>query len=198
MLCKGEAEMMLMIDNYDSFTYNIVHSIEKTGLCVDVVRNDADIDSIDFDKYGAIILSPGPSDPDHAGITLEVIRRNKAKPMLGVCLGMQAIVQAFGGAIVRAPGIMHGKQDMINHTGENIFADIPQKFKAVRYHSLCAEKSSLPVELEIEAFSSDGTIQAVKHIHQRIFGVQFHPESFMTEHGDELLGNFISIAGMQV
>jgi len=189
--------MMLMIDNYDSFTYNIVHSIEKTGLNVDVVRNDADIDSIDFDKYGAIILSPGPSDPDNAGITLEVIGRNKSKPMLGVCLGMQAIVQAFGGTIVRAPGIMHGKQDVINHTGENIFAHIPQKFKAVRYHSLCAEKSSLPGELEIEAFSSDGTIQAVKHVEHKIFGVQFHPESFMTEYGDALLGNFISIAGMQ-
>lgn len=189
--------MLLMIDNYDSFTYNIVHSIEKTGIDVDVVRNDADIDSIDFDRYGAIILSPGPSDPDHAGITLEVIKRNLNRPMLGVCLGMQAIVQAFGGRIVRAPGIMHGKQDVINHTGENLFSNIPQKFKAVRYHSLCAEKASLPDELEIEAFSSDGTIQAVKHVEYRIFGVQFHPESFMTEHGDLLLGNFLTIAGIR-
>ena len=189
--------MMLMIDNYDSFTYNIVHSIEKTGIDVDVVRNDADIDSIDFEKYGAIILSPGPSDPDNAGITIDVIKRNINLPILGVCLGMQAIVQAFGGRIIRAPEIMHGKQDVINHTGENLFHDIPQKFKAVRYHSLCAEKSSLPVELEIEAFSSDGTIQAVKHVKNKIFGVQFHPESFMTEYGDVLLSNFISIAGLQ-
>lgn len=186
--------MILMIDNYDSFTYNIVHIIEKTGLDVKVIRNDQDIDSIEFDKYSAIIISPGPSNPDNAGITLEVIKRNLNMPMLGVCLGMQAIVQCFGGSIVGAPQIMHGKEDIINHTGENIFENIPQKFKAVRYHSLCAEKSSIPDELEIEAFSSDGTIQAVKHVKYPLFGVQFHPESFMTEHGDTLLENFISIA----
>jgi anthranilate synthase component 2 len=190
--------MILMIDNYDSFTYNIVHNIEKTGLDVKVIRNDENIEYIDFDEFSAIILSPGPSNPDNAGITLEVIKRTLGRPILGVCLGMQAIVQSFGGKIVGAPQIMHGKQDIINHTGENIFENIPQKFKAVRYHSLCAEKSSLPVELEIEAFSSDGTIQAVKHVKDKIFGVQFHPESFMTEHGEVLLGNFISIAGMQV
>ena len=186
--------MILMIDNYDSFTYNIVHNIEKTGLEVKVVRNDEDIETIDFDEFSSIILSPGPSNPDNAGITLEVIKRNLNRPILGVCLGMQAIVQSFGGRIVGAPQIMHGKQDVINHTGENIFENIPQKFKAVRYHSLCAEKSSLPRDIEIEAFSSDGTIQAVKHVKYPVYGVQFHPESFMTEHGDTLLNNFISIA----
>jgi len=184
--------MILMIDNYDSFSYNIVHCFESMGYDVEVIMNDHDIDTIDFTKYTSIIISPGPSNPDNAGITLEVIRRNPGLPLLGICLGMQAIVQEYGGRIVRAPGIVHGKQDVISHTGENIFRDLPQRFKAVRYHSLCAEKETFPESLEIEAYSSDGVIQGVRHRSLPVFGIQFHPESYMTEHGIKLLQNFIN------
>lgn len=185
--------MILMIDNYDSFSYNIVHCLESMNMDVEVIMNDHDIDSIDFLKYSSIVLSPGPSNPDNAGITLEVIRKNPGLPILGICLGMQAIVQEYGGIIVRAPGIVHGKQDVISHTGENIFRDIPQRFKAVRYHSLCADKDNFPEDLEIEAYSSDGVIQGVRHKEKPVFGIQFHPESYMTEHGMTLLKNFIEI-----
>ena len=185
--------MILLVDNYDSFSYNIVHCFESIGLDVEVVMNDHDIDTIDFSKYSSIVLSPGPSNPDNAGITLEVIRKNPGLPMLGICLGMQAIVQEYGGEIVRAPEIVHGKQDVISHTGENIFRNIPQRFKAVRYHSLCADKTAFPQPLEIEAYSSDGVIQGVSHKELDVFGIQFHPESYMTEHGVALLRNFIEI-----
>ncbi len=185
--------MILMIDNYDSFSYNIVHCFETMGLDVDVVRNDHDMDAIDFSGYSSIVISPGPSNPDNAGITLEVIRKNPGLPMLGVCLGMQAMVQEYGGRIVRAPNIVHGKQDVISHTGENIFRGIPQRFKAVRYHSLCAEKETFPDVLEIEAYSSDGVIQGVRHKELPLFGIQFHPESYMTDHGMKLLRNFIDL-----
>ncbi len=183
--------MILMIDNYDSFSYNIVHCFESMGHDVEVIMNDHDIETIDFEKYTSIVISPGPSNPDNAGITLEVIRRNPGLPLLGICLGMQAIVQEYGGRIVRAPGIVHGKQDVISHTGENIFRDLPQRFKAVRYHSLCAEKETFPESLEIEAYSSDGVIQGVSHKELPVFGIQFHPESYMTEHGIKLLQNFV-------
>jgi len=183
--------MILLIDNYDSFSYNIVHCFETMGQDVDVIMNDHDIELIDFTKYSSIVISPGPSNPDNAGITLDVIRKNPGLPILGICLGMQAIVQHFGGSIVRAPSIVHGKQDVISHTGENIFHNIPQRFKAVRYHSLCAEKESFPAELEIEAYSSDGVIQGIRHKELPVFGIQFHPESYMTEHGIALLRNFI-------
>lgn len=186
--------MILLVDNYDSFTYNIVHSLERLGGDVDVIRNDHDFDSIDFSRYGAIILSPGPSNPDNAGITLEVIKKNPGLPLLGICLGMQAVVQSFGGRIVRAPGIIHGKQDTISHTGEWLFNGLPQKFRAVRYHSLCADKNSFPEVLDIEAFSSDGVIQGIRHKSEKVFGIQFHPESYMTEYGDEIFRNFL---GMQ-
>lgn len=185
--------MILMIDNYDSFSYNIVHCFENMGHDIEVVMNDCDIDLVDFSKYSSIVISPGPSNPDNAGITLDVIRRNPGLPLLGICLGMQAIVQEYGGTIVRAPEIVHGKQDVISHTGENIFKGIPQRFKAVRYHSLCAEKESFPDVLEVEAYSSDGVIQGVSHKSMPVFGIQFHPESYMTEHGMTLLENFISI-----
>ncbi len=186
--------MILMIDNYDSFTYNIVHSIEKMGYDIEIFRNDSDINSIDFDKYEAVIISPGPSCPSNAGISLEVIKKNMNRPILGICLGMQAIVESLGGVITGAPVIMHGKQDSINHTGDNIFRNVPQRFKAVRYHSLCAQKEMMPDVLEIEAYSTDGTIQAVRHRNLPVFGVQFHPESYETEHGDKIFENFLSIA----
>lgn len=185
--------MILLIDNYDSFTYNISHLIEVLGYEVEVLKNDHDFDRIDFTKYNSIVISPGPSNPDNSGITLDVINKNPGLPLLGICLGMQAIVQSFGGKIVRAPGIIHGKQDIISHTGESLFNGLPQKFKAVRYHSLCAEKESFPDELEIEAYSSDGVIQGIRHKERNIFGIQFHPESYMTEYGDKLLMNFLTI-----
>ncbi len=185
--------MILLIDNYDSFTYNIVHSLERLGEEVEVFRNDHDFDSIDFSRYSSIVLSPGPSNPDNSGITLDVIGKNPGLPLLGICLGMQAIVQNFGGRIVRAPGIVHGKQDTISHTGEGLFENVPQKFRAVRYHSLCADKDGFPEVLDIEAFSSDGVIQGVKHRSEKIFGIQFHPESYMTEFGDEIFRNFLNI-----
>ncbi len=190
--------MILMIDNYDSFSYNIVHCFETMGVDIHVIRNDHDINSIDFSQYSAIVISPGPSNPDNAGITMEIIRRNPGLPMLGICLGMQAIVQEYGGKIVRAPFIVHGKQDVISHTGENIFRDIPQRFRAVRYHSLCAEKNSFPDTLEIEAYSSDGVIQAVSHKEKPVFGIQFHPESYMTEYGMTLLKNFLEISNINM
>ena len=186
--------MILMIDNYDSFSYNIVNCLESMGQDVEVIMNDHDIETIDFNKYSSIVISPGPSSPDNAGITLEVIRRNPHLPLLGICLGMQAIVQEYGGRIVRAPEIVHGKQDVISHTGENIFINIPQRFKAVRYHSLCADKETFPEILEIEAYSSDGVIQGVSHKAHPVYGIQFHPESYMTEHGVALLKNFIEIS----
>lgn len=185
--------MILMVDNYDSFSYNIVHCFESMGLDVEVIKNDHDLDLIDFSKYSSIVISPGPSNPDNAGITLEIIKRNPGLPLLGICLGMQAIVQEYGGKIVRAPFIVHGKQDVISHTGDNIFRNIPQRFKAVRYHSLCAEKETFPGTLEIEAYSSDGVIQAVRHKKIPVFGIQFHPESYMTEYGMTLLQNFIEM-----
>jgi len=191
--------MILLIDNYDSFTYNIVHSLERLGYDVEVLRNDHDFASIDFSRYSAVVLSPGPSNPDNSGITLDVIEADHGLPVLGICLGMQAIVQSFGGKIVRAPGIVHGKQDTISHTGEGLFSGLPQKFKAVRYHSLCAEKESFPDVLDIEAFSTDGVIQGVRHKNRKIYGIQFHPESYMTEYGDEIFMNFLgSQAGANV
>ncbi len=185
--------MILLIDNYDSFSYNIVHSFETMGIDVEVFRNDHDIKAIDFTKYSAIVISPGPSNPDKAGISLDIIRKNPGLPLLGICLGMQAIVQEYGGRIVRAPEIVHGKQDVISHTGENLFKDIPQRFKAVRYHSLCAEKETFPDTLEIEAYSSDGVIQGISHKTLPVYGIQFHPESYMTEYGIVLLENFLSV-----
>jgi len=191
--------MILLIDNYDSFTYNIVHSLESMGHDVEVLRNDHDFASIDFSRYSAIVLSPGPSNPDNSGITLDVIEADHGLPVLGICLGMQAIVQSFGGRIIRAPGIVHGKQDTISHTGEGLFRDLPQKFRAVRYHSLCAERESFPEVLDIEAFSSDGVIQGIRHKERKIFGIQFHPESYMTEYGDEIFRNFLGTeTAMQV
>jgi anthranilate synthase/aminodeoxychorismate synthase-like glutamine amidotransferase len=183
--------MILLVDNYDSFTYNVVHSLERLGESVEVIRNDHDFNKIDFSRYKAVILSPGPSNPDNAGITLEVIKKNPGLPLLGICLGMQAIVQSFGGKIVRAPEIVHGKQDTISHTGEGLFYGVPQKFRAVRYHSLCAGKESFPVDLDIEAFSSDGVIQGIRHKNKKIYGIQFHPESYMTEYGDDIFRNFL-------
>ncbi|HPA72996.1 MAG TPA: aminodeoxychorismate/anthranilate synthase component II [Spirochaetota bacterium] len=183
--------MFLMVDNYDSFTYNIVQYFEDEGERVDVVRNTARLDDIDVSRYAGIILSPGPSTPDNSGITPEVISRHGRRPMLGVCLGMQAMVYRFGGVVKSARRIMHGKVDEVTHSGGDLFAGVPEKFNAVRYHSLSAERESLPACFEIKALSSDGEIMAVKHAENYMWGVQFHPESYLTEHGRTIVKNFI-------
>ncbi len=184
-------QMFLMVDNYDSFTYNIVRYFEEEGERVDVIRNDEAISRDNLERYAGIILSPGPSRPENSSITLDIIAQCKEKPILGICLGMQALVYSFGGRIVSAKRIMHGKVDEINHRGGEIFRSVPSPFMAVRYHSLAAERESLPAELEIMAESSDGEIMAVRHTSRFIWGVQFHPESYLTEYGRIITKNFI-------
>lgn len=189
--------MFLLIDNYDSFTYNLVHYLGEEGVEVVVRRNDtlsAD-DALALKPQG-IVLSPGPCDPDKAGICLELIRKAAGKmPVLGVCLGHQAIGQCFGGRVVRAPVPMHGKVSKIRHSGKGIFEGIPSPFKATRYHSLIVARDGLPDCLEVTAETADGLVMGLQHRDHPIFGVQFHPESIASEHGHELLRNFLRLAG---
>ena len=188
--------MFLLIDNYDSFTYNLLHFIGELGAEVIVVRNDAVTaeEALEMRPEG-IILSPGPCDPDKAGVCLDLIRSASGKvPLLGVCLGHQAIGQAFGGRVVRAPMPMHGKLSRIGHTGRSVFADLPDPFEATRYHSLVVERETLPDVLEVTAETEDGVIMGLVHRHAPVHGVQFHPESIASEHGHRLLGNFLAEA----
>ena len=189
--------MILVIDNYDSFTYNLVQYLGELGESPVVRRNDA----ITVDEVGAmeprgIVLSPGPCTPSEAGITVGVIRRwGSTIPILGVCLGHQAIGEAYGGAVVRARQVMHGKTSRVVHDGRGIFAGIPSPLQVMRYHSLTVEPSSLPVELEVAAHAVDDRteIHAVRHRTHPVWGVQFHPESILTDHGRDLLGNFLTL-----
>ena len=188
--------MILLIDNYDSFTYNLFHFLGELGEAVTVVRNDK-VTAANALKLrpDSIVLSPGPCDPDKAGICLELIRRAAGRvPILGVCLGHQAIGQAFGGRVVRAPLPMHGKLSPIHHTEASVFTGLPDGFAATRYHSLVVERASLPDELEITAETSDGIIMGLAHRRYPIHGVQFHPESIASEHGHALLRNFLTLA----
>lgn len=184
---------ILLIDNYDSFTYNLVHYLEELGASVEVVRNDGiTVEEIERKKPDGIVISPGPCDPDRAGICLEVIKKLAGKiPILGVCLGHQAIGQAFGGKIVRAAEPMHGKTSQVKHTGKGMFKGLPSPFTATRYHSLVIDPASCPPELEITAQTDDGTIMAVQHKTYNIHGVQFHPESIASEYGHELLKRWL-------
>lgn len=188
--------MYLLIDNYDSFTYNLLHYLGELGAEVEVRRNDAlSADQALALKPQGIVLSPGPCDPDKAGICLELI--NKAAgliPILGVCLGHQCIGQAFGGRVVRAPKPMHGKVSAISHNGGGVFAGIPSPFTSARYHSLMVERASLPACLEVTADSGDGVIQGLAHRTFPVHGVQFHPESIASEHGHHLLRNFLELS----
>jgi anthranilate synthase component 2 len=188
---------LLLIDNYDSFTYNLVQFLGDLGAEADVVRNDA-ITPEEALRRGAdgIVLSPGPCAPDQAGICLDVIRLAAAAhtPLLGVCLGHQAIGQAFGGQVVRAPAPMHGKVSAIFHQGSGIFAGLPSPFSATRYHSLIVEAESFPAELEITAQTADGIIMGLAHRALPIHGVQFHPESIASEHGHDILRRFLELA----
>jgi anthranilate synthase component 2 len=185
--------MLLMIDNYDSFTYNIVQYFGELGQDVRTLRNDeVTIEQIEAMKPDRICLSPGPSNPQNAGITLDVLRQLSGKyPILGVCLGHQAIGEAFGGRVVRARTIMHGKTSEIETDGRGVFANLPKRFTVTRYHSLAIEDSTLPDCLEVSARTPDGEIMGVRHKTLAVEGVQFHPESILSEHGHALLDNFL-------
>jgi anthranilate synthase component II len=185
--------MLLMIDNYDSFTYNLVQYFAELGEEVKVFRNDEiAVEDIAKINPARICISPGPCSPAQAGISVETIKRYAGEiPILGVCLGHQAIGEAFGGNIIRAQKVMHGKTDDIHHSGLGVFKDLPNPFRVTRYHSLAIEKSTLPAELEVTASSLDGEIMAVRHKNFLIEGVQFHPESILSEHGHALLKNFL-------
>lgn len=186
--------MLLLLDNYDSFTYNLFHYLGELGSEVVVRRHDAlSVDQALALAPEAIVISPGPCDPDKAGISLDLVKAAAGRcPILGVCLGHQTIAQAFGGRIVRAPRLMHGKVSEIHHDGDPLFDDIPSPFAATRYHSLIAEAESLPDCLEVTARTDDGMIMAIRHRDLPIQGVQFHPESIETKHGHRLLTNFLA------
>lgn len=185
--------MLLMIDNYDSFTYNLVQYFGELGQEVKVVRNDEiDLAGIAALKPGHIVVSPGPCTPNEAGVSVPLIKEFAGKvPILGVCLGHQSIGQAFGGKIVRAKTLMHGKTSPVFHLDKGVFAGLPSPFTATRYHSLVIERESLPDCLEITAWTDDGEIMGVRHKTMIVEGVQFHPESILTEHGHQMLDNFL-------
>jgi len=185
--------MLLMIDNYDSFTFNLVQYFGELGAEVKVVRNDeVSVEDIEALRPSHIVLSPGPCTPNEAGITLGTIERLAGRvPILGVCLGHQAIGQAFGGKVVRARQVMHGKVSRIAHDRKGVFESLPQEFVATRYHSLVVERESLPACLEVSAQSEDGEIMGLRHKSVPVEGVQFHPEALLTEHGHRMLENFI-------
>ena len=185
--------MILMIDNFDSFTYNLVQYFGELGAEVQVVRNNAlTVEDIERLRPAQIVISPGPCTPNEAGISLEAIRRFAGRiPILGVCLGHQAIGQAFGGKVVKAARVMHGKVSAVHHDGKGVFAGLPDGFTATRYHSLAVERATLPECLEVSAQSEDGEIMGLRHRTQAVEGVQFHPEALLTEHGHAMLKNFL-------
>jgi anthranilate synthase component 2 len=186
--------MLLLIDNYDSFTYNLAHYLGELGADVAVHRNDAlDVQQAMALRPSSILLSPGPCDPDQAGICLAMVEAAAEAriPLIGVCLGHQTIGQAFGGRVVRAGEIVHGKMGVMHHSGKGLFGGLPSPFQATRYHSLIVERDSLPDCLEVTAWLEDGTIMGLQHRELPIHGVQFHPESIATEHGKKLLKNFL-------
>ena len=185
--------MILVIDNYDSFTFNLVQMLEALGCDVQVWRNDKiGIRDIEELSPSAIIISPGPGKAERAGISLKVIRRFAQEiPILGVCLGHQAIAIAFGGKVVRAPRIMHGKTSAISHDGEGIFEGLPDPFEAVRYHSLIVDRRYLPYELVMSAWTEYGEVMGIRHARYPTYGVQFHPESILTREGERMLKNFV-------
>ena len=190
--------MLLLIDNYDSFTYNLVHYLGELGAIAEVHRNDKiTVDEALRLKPKAIVLSPGPCTPNEAGICLDLIAKaGPIIPMLGVCLGHQAMGQAYGGKVIRAPVPMHGKLSRIKATSKGIFQGLPARFEVTRYHSLIVERSSLPETLEITAETDDGLIMGLRHRTHPVHGLQFHPESIASEHGHDLLANFLSLAGL--
>jgi anthranilate synthase component II len=190
--------MILVIDNYDSFTYNLVHYLNELGAETVVHRNDAlSVAAAVGLRPEAIVLSPGPCTPNEAGICLDLIRvAPQTLPILGVCLGHQSIGQAMGGEVVRAMSLMHGKTSPIHHTGEGVFAGLPNPFTATRYHSLSVRRETMPQTLKVNAWTDDGEVMGFSHATRPLFGVQFHPESIATEGGHQLLANFLDLAGV--
>jgi anthranilate synthase component 2 len=188
--------MILLIDNYDSFTFNLVHYLGELGAACEVRRNDAiTVDEATALDPEAIVISPGPCSPNEAGICLDLIRATAGRiPLLGVCLGHQAIGQAFGGHVIRAPAPMHGKVSAMRHDGTGVFAGLPDPFNATRYHSLTVDPATLPACLIANAHTGDGVIMGLRHDTHAIHGVQFHPESIASEHGHALLRNFLELA----
>ena len=191
--------MILVIDNYDSFTYNLVHYVNELGAQTHVVRNDTiTVDEALGLKPEAVLISPGPCTPDQAGVCLDFIRAAPdALPIMGVCLGYQSIAQAFGGKVVRAKSIMHGKTSAIRHTGQGVFKGLADGFIATRYHSLAVERDTLPDCFEMTAWTDDGEMMGIQHRARPLHGVLFHPESIATEHGHDLLSNFLDLAGVK-
>jgi anthranilate synthase/aminodeoxychorismate synthase-like glutamine amidotransferase len=187
--------MLLMIDNYDSFTYNLVQYFGELGQDLKVYRNNKiTVAEIEQMKPDRIVISPGPCTPKEAGVSIEVIKRFAgAIPILGVCLGHQSIGDAFGGDVIRAPYLMHGKTSMIHHDGKTIFAGLPNPFEATRYHSLIIKRETMPAVLEVSAWTEDGIVMGVRHKEHKLEGVQFHPESILTNVGKDLLRNFLKI-----
>ena len=190
--------MLLLIDNYDSFTYNLVHFLGELGAECEVARNDElTVAQAVAKKPQAIVLSPGPCTPNEAGICLDLIAKAGATiPILGVCLGHQSIGQAYGGKVIRAPLPMHGKLSTLKHVGQGLFKDLPPRFEVTRYHSLIVERGSLPDCLEVTAQTADGLVMGLQHKSHPVHGVQFHPESIASEHGHALLANFLALAGL--
>ena len=191
--------MILVVDNYDSFTYNLVHYLAELGAETHVIRNDdLTVDEAWALKPEAVLLSPGPCAPDQAGICLPILTTAPDDmPILGVCLGHQAIGQAFGGDVIRAKTLMHGKTSPITHDGRGLFKGLPSPFTATRYHSLAISRATLPNTLDVTAWTQDGEIMGVQHHARPIHGVQFHPESIATEHGHDLIANFLDLANVR-
>ena len=185
---------VLIVDNYDSFTYNLAQELGELGARVDVVRNDAfTIDQLLADLPDGIVISPGPGTPDDAGLSMDVIRAVAGvRPLLGVCLGHQCLGQVYGGAVVRAPELVHGKTSLMYHRRDGVFADLPVPFEATRYHSLVVDRDTVPPELKVTAETSDGLVMGLRHRELALEGVQFHPESVLTSSGMRLLGNFLA------
>jgi anthranilate synthase/aminodeoxychorismate synthase-like glutamine amidotransferase len=192
---RPRAQRVLLIDNYDSFTYNLYQYLCELGADVTVIRNDAiSVEQAQAMAPDFLVISPGPGVPRDAGISIDLIRAlGPTTPVLGVCLGHQAIAEAFGGVITRAPELMHGKASDVHHDGSGVFDGLPSPFSAIRYHSLCAAPEAMPDALEVTARTDSGVIMAVKHRQFPVHGVQFHPESILTEHGKALLQNFLNL-----
>jgi anthranilate synthase/aminodeoxychorismate synthase-like glutamine amidotransferase len=190
--------MLLLLDNYDSFVHNLARYVEELGCATQVMRSDAvTVAEIERLRPQALLLSPGPCTPHEAGVCIEVVRQLGSQlPMLGVCLGHQAIAAALGGNVIRAPEPVHGRTSLIDHDGDGLFAGLPRPLRATRYHSLVADAASLPAELQVTARTDNGVVMGLAHHTWPVYGVQFHPESILTQSGHELLANFLNLAGI--